>query len=135
MTKREMIMAAIKEMGYNSEIDNDGDVVFFYQMKQIFALIGDENENYLMLLLPKVAEVDEGEEPVILTTCNKITRELKLCKVYVDESFKLVNAVCEFYYADQETLKQFITNSVESLGSVRTLFRKTKADLAALETD
>lgn len=130
MTKREMVMTAIQEMGYNPEIDNDGDVMFYCQMKHMIALIGEEDEQYLILLLPRIAEVDEGEEPLLLTTCNKVTRELKLCKVYIDESFKFVNAACGFYYTDQETLKQFIMNSVEILSIVRTVFKKVKAELS-----
>lgn len=134
MTKKEMVMDVIREMGYRAEVDNDGDVFFCYQMKHIFVVVGDEDDPYLIVLLPKILEVEDGDEAMVLTVCNKMTRELKLCKVYMDESFKFVHAVCEFYYTDRETLKQFMMNSIDILSIVRSAFRTAKDELFAEQT-
>jgi hypothetical protein len=63
-----------------------------------------------------------------LATCNKITRELKLVKVYVDQTFKNVSANSEFYYTDEESMKNNIENSLRILGIVRTLYRNTRKE-------
>jgi hypothetical protein len=126
MTKKELIVKVLEEMGFKPHEDNDGDVVFCYQMKNIFAVVGDESEQYLVLIMPQFYEIEDGEEPVALATCNKITRELKLVKVYVDQTFKNVSANSEFYYTDEESMKNNIENSLRILGIVRTLYRSTR---------
>ena len=32
MTKKELIMSTLEKMGYNPELDGDGDIMFRYQM-------------------------------------------------------------------------------------------------------
>lgn len=128
MTKKELIVKVLEEMGFKPHEDDDGDVVFRYQMKNIFAVVGDESEQYLVLIMPQFYEIEDGEEPVALATCNKITRELKLVKVYVDQTFKNVSANSEFYYTDEESMKNNIENSLRILGIVRTLYRNTRKE-------
>ena len=69
-------------------------------------------------------DIDEGEETLVLATCNKMTRELKLCKVYVDPSFKHASSSFEFYYANDEALELNLRQSLNILGKVKTLFRQ-----------
>ena len=71
-------------------------------------------------------KIEDGEEHLALAACNKITRELKLVKVYVDQTFKNVSANCEFYYTDEESMKNNIENSLRILGIVRTLYLSTR---------
>ena len=42
--KKEMILQVLEKMGHKPEIDNDGDIQLRYQMKTIFVLIGNEDE-------------------------------------------------------------------------------------------
>ena len=72
----------------------------------------------------------DGQETMVLAVCNKLTRELKLAKVYVDQTFKNVTATCEFFYANNEALEQNLRNSLQMLGVVRTVFRKDLAELS-----
>ena len=76
--------------------------------------------------MPQFYEIEDGEEHIALAACNKITRELKLVKVYVDQTFKNVSANSEFYYTDEESMKNNIENSLRILGVVRTLYRSTR---------
>lgn len=126
MTKREMILTAIENLGYKAKLDDDGDVMMCYQLKTIYFMIGDESENYMSALLPQFTEIQEGEEAVILAICNKLTRDLKLVKVYVDNTFKTVTASCEFFYSDEESLQNNIEHSLNILGLVRSTFHKTR---------
>ena len=53
MTKKELIVKVLKDMGFKPHEDDDGDVTFRYQMKNIFAVVGDESEQYLVLIMPQ----------------------------------------------------------------------------------
>lgn len=130
MTKKEQIMATLEKMGYRPELDNDGDILLRYQMKSIFVLTGDENDSYVSVMLPHFHEIEEGKETLVLAVCNKMTRELKLAKVYVDQTFKNVSATCEFYYANEESLEQNLRQSLQLLGIVRTVLRKNMDELS-----
>lgn len=131
MNKKEMILSILEEKGYKPEIDNDGDVFIRYQMKTVFVIVGNADDNYVAVLLPQFHEIAEGEESIVLATCNKMTRELKLVKVFIDQTFQNVSASCEFYYSDEKSLEERINHSLELLGVIRSEFRKNKTELSA----
>ena len=130
MNKKELILKALEKMGYNPELDSDGDIMLHYQMKTIYVMTRDEEEPYISMMLPQFQEIEDGQETLVLAVCNKMTRELKLAKVYVDQTFKSVTATCEFYYANEEALEQNLRNSLQMLGVVRTVFRNDMAELS-----
>lgn len=130
MNKKELILKALEKMGYNPELDSDGDIMLHYQMKTIYVMTSDEEEPYISMMLPQFQEIEDGQETLVLAVCNKMTRELKLAKVYVDQTFKSVTATCEFYYANEESLEQNLRNSLQMLGVVRTVFRSDMAELS-----
>lgn len=130
MNKKELILKTLEKMGHSSELDGDGDIMLHYQMKAIYVLTGDEDEPYISMMLPQFHEIDEGKETLVLAVCNKMTRELKLVKVYIDQTFKNVTATCEFFYANEESLEQNLRNSLQMLGVVRTVFRNDMAELS-----
>lgn len=132
MTKKELIISTLEKMGYLPKLDNDGDIQLYYQLKTIYVLTSnDEEEPYISVILSQFHEIEEGQETLTLVTCNKATRELKLAKVYVDQTFKNVSAVCEFFYTDEEALEQNLRHSFHMLGVVRTVFRDAMAELVA----
>ena len=130
MNKKELILQTLEKMGYKPEIDDDGDVTLRYQLKRLFVLLGDENEQYTSVLLPQFYEMDEGEEPPVLAVCNKMNRELKMVKLYIDQTFKNVSAVCEFFFTDENSLQQSLSRSLDLLGVVRSVFRKNRKELS-----
>ncbi len=130
MKKKELILSTLEKMGYSPEVDNDGDIKLLYQMKTIYVMTGDEEEPYISMMLPQFHEIEDGQETMVLAVCNKLTRELKLAKVYVDQTFKNVTATCEFFYANEESLEQNLRNSLQMLGVIRTVFRNNMAELA-----
>ena len=130
MNKKELILKTLEKMGYLPEVDDDGDIMLCYQMKHIYVLTGDEEEPYVSVMLPQFHEIDEGQEMLALAVCNKMTRELKLVNVYIDQTFKHVTATCEFYYANDESLEQSLRHSLRMLGVVRSVFRNDLAELS-----
>ena len=129
MTKRELLGKALEKLGYTSEVDDDGDLYFRYQMKTFFILVGDEDEKYTIVQFPQFAEVEEGEETLALMLCNKITRDIKLAKVYLDHTLKSISAGCEFYYTDEESLDVNLRHALNVLSATRGLYRSAKAEM------
>ncbi len=129
MTLKETILQMLQNKGLAPEIDQDGDIKFRFQMKTLFILVSDD-DSYISILLPNFYEIEEGEEPLILAVCNKMTRELKQAKVFVDQNFKKVTSNCEFYYTNDETLEADIEHSLGVLSIVRTVFRTNKDELS-----
>lgn len=129
MTKRKGIVTAIESLGYRANVDDDGDVCVRYQMKDIYFLVGQEEEQYVSVLLPRFSEVHEGEETLTLAVCNIMNREMKLAKVYIDQTLKNVIASCDFFYTDMDSLTDNVEHVLNILGLVRSAYNKTKAEL------
>ena len=83
MEKRELILSVIEKLGYTPQVDDDGDVYIYYQMKKIFFMFSDDAEKYVVVTCPNICEVEEDGEALALAACNKATRELKLVKMYI----------------------------------------------------
>ena len=130
MTKQELIINTLEKMGYGPTVDDDGDVMFRYQMKYLYVMNTRNDEPFVTLLLPQFNEVEDGKELLVLGVCNKLTRDLKLAKVYIDRSFKNVSASCDFYYVNEEALEDNLKQSLQLLGSIRTVFRKELSELS-----
>lgn len=85
MDKRSMVISVLEDMGYQPRVDSDGDVLFRFQMKHLYVLATQQEEtSFLVVMLPQFYEMSEGEEIKVLTLCNKLTREVRLAKIYID---------------------------------------------------
>ena len=125
MKKKELLYSVLQNMGYNPTEDEDGDLIIHYQMKSIWILVGDNNDPYISVTLPQFHEIEEGKETLVLATCNKLTRDIKMIKIYIDQTLKNVTAMCGFYYTDEESMHQGLDFSLQILGIIRSHFRKT----------
>ena len=133
MSKKELIMSTLEEkMGYCPEIDEDGDIKFAYQLKTIYVMTADDDEPYVSVMLPQFHDIEDGKETVALAVCNKMTRELKFAKVYIDQTFNHVTATCEFYYSSKKSLLQNLERALELLGVIRTVFRNDMDELSEM---
>ena len=70
----------------------------------------------------------EGEENLTLAVCNKVSRDIKLAKVFIDHTLEGVSASCEFFYTDMESLKNNVEHVLGILGMVRSTYYKAKAE-------
>lgn len=125
-----MAIQVVKELGYKPIIDNDGDVFFRVQLKG-FYILGTRNDNDLISVhFPQFWDIEEGEDVKYLAACNKLTRELKLVKTFIDDSLKSVSASCEFYCTNMESMRNNIEHSIKILCIIRSIFRRTLNDLS-----
>ena len=126
MTKQEKVISILQSLGFKPQIDEEGDIFIRYQMKTFYVMnANSDDEDYLIVVYPQMYEIDEGEETIVLAACNKMTREIKLAKLYIDQTLKNVSASCEFYYNSEESLKTCLDKAIEILGMVRPAFIKT----------
>lgn len=126
MTKQEKVVSILQSLGFKPQIDEEGDIFIRYQMKTFYVMnANSDDEDYLIVVYPQMYEIDEGEETKVLAACNKMTREIKLAKLYIDQTLKNVSASCEFYYNGEESLKTCLDKAIEILGMVRPALVKT----------
>lgn len=130
MNKKENVATVLQGMGYTPQYDDDGDIHILYQMKHVFFLLSEDDEdNYISIMLPQFIDIEEGEESLALAVCNKMTRELKNAKIYVDKSFKSISGACEFFYANNEALEYSIKKSLRMIGLMRSQYYKNQKEL------
>lgn len=129
MKKKELLYSVLQNMEFNPTEDEDGDLIIHYQLKSILILVGEDNDPYISVILPQFHEFEEGKDTLVLATCNKLTRDIKMVKVYIDQTLKNVSASCGFFYTDEESMHQGLNFSLQILGIIRGHFRKTMMEL------
>ncbi|MBQ0058005.1 MAG: YbjN domain-containing protein [Bacteroidales bacterium] len=130
MGKKENIVSILQGMGYTPQYDDDGDVYIIYQMKHVFFLLSEDDEdNYISIMLPQFVDLEEGEESMALAVCNKMTREFKLAKFYLDKTFKSVTGTCEAFYANNEALEYSIKKSLRMISCMRSQYYQAQKEL------
>lgn len=130
MSKKEHVMEVLQGMGYSPKYDDDGDIMLVFQMKHIFFMLSEEDEdNFLTIQLPQFVDLEEEDVSMALVVCNKMTRELKGAKVYVDNTYKTVSANFEIFYANDESLEYSIQKSLRTLAVIRSQYHKNRREL------
>lgn len=83
MKTSEKVFEYLKEQGFCPKIDDDGDIIFKYQMCN-FCLIGDDDdENFFGLVLPEIFEVTDDNRIAVLEAVNELNRKIKVVKAYI----------------------------------------------------
>lgn len=131
MTKQELVISALEEMGLKPQIDDDGDILVRYQLKRFYVLgTRAEDSNELMVLYNQFFDVEEGEEIKMLTACNILTRTLTVTKVYIERTLKDVSASYEFAYFDESAIRPTLEKAFASLALVRPALRQQLDELS-----
>lgn len=123
MTNKEQIYNVLERLGYKPQYDEDGDILMRYQLKHLFFLTQDDDEEHFVnVTLPQFSSVPEGQELLYLAACNKLTRETKMAKVFIDHTLKNITATCEFFFDDEKTLEKNIIRTLRILSIMRTAY-------------
>jgi hypothetical protein len=78
----DLIKEWLSSEGYRYEIDDDGDVHFKFQGKNMYFIADSDDEMYFRLLMPNVYDV-ENNRVKVLEACNTITSEYKVVKAFL----------------------------------------------------
>ena len=131
MDDKLMIKSALESLGYKPQVDSDGDMYLRYQMKAFYFTEEDtEYGKFVTVILPQLYEFDDSVAIKILAACNKLNRDLRLAKLFVNQTFDGVSVTCEFFYEDECALKQNLCRSIAALGMIRTAFLKVLGELS-----
>ena len=129
MELKQKIQDVLSKMEIKWQLDEDDKLFFRYQMKTIYVGCNDK-DHLVSLVLYKFIRVQENEILPAILTCNKMTRESKLLKVFLEQSLQFVSASFEFYYTGQKSLETNLWHSIKMLEVVNTYFKKTTEELA-----
>lgn len=129
MDSKEIVMQALREKRLNPTIDEDGDIVFKWQLKKLCFITKHLDQNFLHLLLPCFRDVEEGNEVLELATCNKVTRDIRYLKTFVLPDGKSISASMELLFVDEASLRKAIDTSLELIGTARSIYRTAREEL------
>lgn len=122
---KDRIMSLMRDMGYNAEIDEDGDIRIVHEMKTMFVLEGPGDGMSVNVIYPGFMSVDQTELPQTLFICNTVNRRMMFVKCYIEDDFENVTATCEFHFTADADLGESLQNAIAALGRVRSYFTDT----------
>lgn len=131
-TKQERIVNILTDLGYKPIVDKDGDIYLMYQMRHVYIIVSHPIDTYYSVFLPTIYNVDEGEEQLVLAACNKMTREIRCMKTFLDENYKKVCSVFEFY-STEDYLSSQIKEALDTIVSAPRLFTKQMKEIINLK--
>lgn len=131
MTKKEHVMAALRRMGYEPQYDDDGDIKMRFEIKTVYFFVDETDEDqFVCVSMPQFKSIEEGKDMKYLVACNKMTRDTKLVKVFVDQTFSSISASCDFYYTSLKGLAENIEKVLRILSVTRTAYQKCLDELS-----
>lgn len=72
----------LKEQGFRSERDGDGDLVFRYQGVGLFCNKDDDDKQFLRIIMPNIYQV-KNDRTRVLEAINTISRDIKAIKAFL----------------------------------------------------
>lgn len=84
MKTTEMVLNFLKEEGFTPQIDEDnGNIIFKYQMSTFIFVNNDEDEEFFQLAYPGIFKITEENRDIALEAANKVNSSIKVVKVVI----------------------------------------------------
>ena len=84
MKTTEMVMNFLRQQGFCPEVDEDnGNILFKYQMANFLFVNNDEDEEFFQLLMPGIYDVTDDNRDMVLEAANKVNHSIKVVKACV----------------------------------------------------
>ena len=84
MKTTEMVMDFLKEQGFCPKVDEDnGNIVFKYQMCTFIFINNDEDEEFFQLAFPGIFDITEENRELAIEAANKVNSSVKVAKVII----------------------------------------------------
>ena len=78
-----MVMDFLMKQGFCPEVDEDnGNIIFKYQMLTFIFFNNDEDEEFFQLAFPSIYDVDEDNRELVLEAADKVNRTVKVAKIF-----------------------------------------------------
>ena len=132
MGKIETVCEILRDLGLEPEVV-DGEIRVRYEMKYISIHIKDDTEDdndedknsrdqYVNVSYAAYYGVKDDEVADVLVVCNKANRELRQLKTFVSEDLSYVSSSFEFWYLDNDDLRNSIKYALFMISHVRSWF-------------
>ena len=83
MSTTESVIHYLRDEGYPSQLDENGNIIFKAEDCNFIYVDNDEDETFFQLALPAFYEVDESNRETALDAANQCNMELKVVKTCV----------------------------------------------------
>ena len=141
MGKIETVCQILRDFGLEPEVVDDAICVKF-EMKRISIHLNEEDEDcenagdkYVNVSFPAFYSVMEDEVADVLVVCNKANRELRQIKTFLSEDLDFVNSSFEFWYFNENDLRNSLKYALFMISHVRSwFFRELKNVQAESQT-
>ena len=84
MNASDLVENWLKDQGFRSERDSDGDLRFRYEGVNLFCGKDDNDKQFLRIIMPGIYKVD-GDRTRVLEAINTISRDIKAIKAFLVE--------------------------------------------------
>ena len=123
MTKEyELAKELIGEWKYKV-IDDDGDCLTIrYQMNTIHICPNSDDTNFIAMILPNFANVNEDNFSEVIMNCHKLNEKMKQVKYYTIND--CIIASCEFYFMGKEDLAFQMKTAFSNLVAAKVNYKK-----------
>lgn len=84
MSTTEMVLDFLRKQGFCPEVDeNNGNILFKYQMAGFLYINNDEDQEFFQLIMPNICDVTEENRELILEAANSNNQGIKVVKTCV----------------------------------------------------
>ncbi len=125
MAKLDELISYLQGEGLMPNKDEDGDIVFKYQMKTYIIFDTSDDEQYLQIALPGIYDVTEENLVEVLAACNSVNRGIKVAKVIITGDNKSVWVVYESMLDTTPVYDDIVPRSLEILMAAQKSFYET----------
>lgn len=120
MNITECVLGIIEDLGYQPKVDNDGNLVFKFQLKNIVVNVSEECHNVIMGMALLSVEATETMQALVIA--NELNLNLRYLRLALDSNFEYVYAVYNFIFFDEATAKKDIMTGLDAFSDVKTTF-------------
>ena len=84
MSTTEMVLDFLRKQGFCPEVDeNNGNILFKYQMAGFLYINNDEDQEFFQLIMPNICDVTEENRELVLEAANSNNQGIKVVKTCV----------------------------------------------------
>jgi hypothetical protein len=132
MSKQElqdMYTSYLKEQGYQSSVDSDGDIEFRSEGRTFYIIVDARDLQSFRILYPNFWEIESEEEKArAVKVANYINRTTKVAKIYLNSKEDDISMDANIFIGKPEDFKLFFRRMVDLLLEERREFRELMSE-------
>lgn len=123
METKEKVFQALKRFGLMPQEEDDGRILFFFQMTLYMYVPDADDPGYVAIYTPDIHEVGEGNEVEVMQVVNECNMKMKASKLMMVGNASVWGAF-EMYVADGEEFDDMIRRGIICLHDTKSMFER-----------